>query len=215
MAGERQLPGLGLYGYWTSGSNGWGTQHSDGIRAVSALLQGKAISRTTVLPGSPTNGDIYIVRSDDGTNPNKIALRDNGAWVYLTPVEGWRIYVADEKGFVRYDGSAWASEDVSVREFTGTTDTAVLADANNIILANNASAMTGTIPPNSSVAFKVGTVLTYINKGAGVLTLAQGAGVTIHPAPAFTLVSAGQWAVLSVLKIGTDEWVLTGQTVAA
>lgn len=108
MSGERTLPGLGLSAYWTPGSNGWDTLMNSNLRTLSALTQLAVKSRTTVLPGSPTNGDIYIVRSDDGTNPNKIAVRDNGAWVYITPIAGMRAWVIDEATTYVFD-TAWAT----------------------------------------------------------------------------------------------------------
>jgi len=55
---------------------------------------------------------------------------------------------------------------------TGTTYTAVLADADTYIQFNNASAITFTIPPNSSVAFPVGTVIQMEQTGAGALSIA-------------------------------------------
>ena len=61
MAGERALPGLGLRAYWTVGSNNWEQQHDPDTRMLSVLCQAAVISRTTNLPGSPANGDIYIV----------------------------------------------------------------------------------------------------------------------------------------------------------
>lgn len=110
MAGERTLPGLGLTGFWTAGSDGWGTQNDVNLRMLSALTQAFAISQITPLPGSPTNGDIYIVPAGAGAEANKIAVRDNGAWVYLTPVEGWRVWVRDEDITVVYNGTAWQRE---------------------------------------------------------------------------------------------------------
>lgn len=106
MAGERQLPGLSLYGFWNLGS-GYKAQMDGNWLALSALSQLRAISRTTALPGSPTDGDIYIVPSGAGSNPNEIAVRDNGAWSYFVPDEGYFAYVEDEDVFVFWTGTAW------------------------------------------------------------------------------------------------------------
>jgi len=55
--------------------------------------------------------------------------------------------------------------------------TFVLADGNNtLVTLSNASANTVTIPPNSSVAFPVGTVLNFAQTGAGQTTITQGSG---------------------------------------
>ena len=108
MAGERTLPGLALTGFWDEGSNGWKDAMDANLRALSTLVQLGVISRTTSLPGSPTDGDIYIIPSGDA-DAGEIAVRDNGAWVNLAPVEGWRAWVKDDDETVVYDGSAWAA----------------------------------------------------------------------------------------------------------
>lgn len=75
--------------------------------AIWPLTDKLALSRTTPLPGTPTDGDIYIVPSDAGADANKIALRFEGAWLYLVPLEGWTAYVADTNQNVQFDGTAW------------------------------------------------------------------------------------------------------------
>jgi hypothetical protein len=104
---ERTLPGLGLTGFWDLGFDGWKDPMDVNLRLLSALVQPRAISRTTALPGSPTNGDIYIVPDGAGSNPNEIAIRDNGAWVYVVPAEGFTAYVADANENVQFNGTDW------------------------------------------------------------------------------------------------------------
>lgn len=82
-----------------------GTKSTKLKAALLPLTQKVALSRTTTLPGSPTDGDIYIVPS--GADANKVALRSEGAWIYHAPVKGWTFYVADTGENVQFDGSAW------------------------------------------------------------------------------------------------------------
>lgn len=105
MAGERTLPGLGLKGFWTPGSNGWDADMDGNLRMLSALSQLIVLARQA-LPGSPTNGQVYIITTA-GADLNKIAIRDNGAWVLFTPVTGWIAYVVGESKFVYFTGTAW------------------------------------------------------------------------------------------------------------
>ncbi len=91
---------------------------------------------------------------------------------------------------------------------TGTTYTLALTDQNSIVTMDNASANTLTVPPNSSVAFGVGTSVDIFQKGAGQTTIAAGSGVTIRT-PA-TLKLTGQYSACSLLKIATDEWFIAG-----
>lgn len=106
MAGERTLPGLGLRGFYTPGTAGYGTPLSEDLRLLSAVSQLAVSSRTTAI-SALADGTILIARTDDATNPNKVAIRDNGAWVYYTPHEGMMAYVRDEDIYVRWTGSEW------------------------------------------------------------------------------------------------------------
>jgi hypothetical protein len=97
---------------------------------------------------------------------------------------------------------------------TGTSYTLVLGDAGLQVSMNNASANTVTVPPNSSVAFPVNTVVQVYQYGAGLTTIVAGAGVTIRAFGGF-LASGGRYAVLSLRKRATDEWELSGLTASA
>ena len=57
---------------------------------------------------------------------------------------------------------------VAIQAQTGTTYTPVLADSAKLITLTNASAITLTIPPNSSVAYPTGTQLLIYQGGAGL-----------------------------------------------
>jgi hypothetical protein len=96
---------------------------------------------------------------------------------------------------------------------TGTTYTLVLSDASKYIEMNNASANALTVPPNSSVAFPIGTEITIIQTGAGATTITPGAGVTINyysNTSAATRIIKAQWSAATLIKRATDTWVLIG-----
>jgi hypothetical protein len=93
---------------------------------------------------------------------------------------------------------------------TGTTYTLVLTDVAKVVSLTNASAITLTIPTNASVAFPTGTQILLYQGGAGQVTVG-GAGVTIR-SNGTKLKLTGQYAVGGLLKVGTDEWVLFGNT---
>lgn len=95
------------------------------------------------------------------------------------------------------------------RTVSGTSDTAVLTDAGGYIRCTSASATAVTIPPNSSVAYPTGTVITYEQAGAGTVTLTPGSGVTLNSRGAL-LALAGQYAVAQVKKVATDTWTVIG-----
>lgn len=86
--------------------------------------------------------------------------------------------------------------------------TLVLADADTVIEVNSATGKTVTVPPNSSVAFPVGTVVQVCQYGAGQVTLAPGAGVTLRQASSLT--TRAQYSTVTLRKRATDEWVVGG-----
>jgi hypothetical protein len=96
---------------------------------------------------------------------------------------------------------------------TGTSYTLVSGDAGNVVSMNNASANTLTVPPNSSVAFPVGTQIDLVQLGAGQTTVAAGGGVTIR-SDAAKLKLSGQYVGATLLKLATDEWFLAGSIAA-
>ena len=86
--------------------------------------------------------------------------------------------------------------------------TLVLGDANTEVEGTKATAQTITVPPNADVAFPVGTIINVRQMGAGQITVAAGAGVTLRaPRGAKTGV---QYATVSLVKRATNEWVVGG-----
>ena len=96
---------------------------------------------------------------------------------------------------------------------TGTSYTLVLADAFKLVTMNNAAANSLTVPPNSAVAFPVGTRIDLSQDGAGQTTIAAGAGVTIRTPE--TLKLRKQWGKATLIKRATNTWDLEGNLEAA
>jgi len=70
--------------------------------------------------------------------------------------------------------------------------------------------ITATVPPNSTAAFPVGTILELCQGGAGQVTVAAGAGVTIE-CPVANQRTTGQHAGATIKKRATDTWWLEGR----
>lgn len=96
---------------------------------------------------------------------------------------------------------------------TGTTYTLALTDVAKVISLTNASAITLTVPTNSSVAFPTGTQILLYQGGAGQVTISPAGGVTVRSEGA-KLLMFDQYAVAGLLKIDTDEWVAFGNLTA-
>tara|TARA_B100000700_G_scaffold11235_2_gene11445 strand:+ start:682 stop:1284 length:603 start_codon:yes stop_codon:yes gene_type:complete len=87
--------------------------------------------------------------------------------------------------------------------------TLVLADAGKVIEMNKGSGVNLTIPPNSSVAFPVGTQIAVVQLGAGQVTIVEGSGVTTRSDGDKAKIS-GQYSSCVLIKHETDEWYILG-----
>ena len=100
----------------------------------------------------------------------------------------------------------------TINNQTGTTYTLVLSDAQKYVRMNNISPNDLTVPPNSAVAFPVGTQVD-IRQVGNTTTILSGVGVTINLED--TNVLRGTGATVTLIKVATDEWDLMGSTVTA
>jgi len=98
---------------------------------------------------------------------------------------------------------------IAINAQTGTTYTTVLTDDGKLITCSNASAISVTIPPNSSVAYGIGTQLNFAQLSTGQVTLVAGAGVTLNSAGT-KLKLAAQYAVATCVKTDTNTWFVVG-----
>ena len=86
--------------------------HNEALQLLDGLVQLSVLDRDlTAPPGSPADGDRYIVASG-GTGDwagwdQNVALWTDGAWLRLPPRTGWRAWVEDEDLLLVYDGTSW------------------------------------------------------------------------------------------------------------
>lgn len=125
--------------------------------------------------------------------------------------------ISDETGtgLLMFNSAATITQpliDYSINAQTGTSYTPVLSDAGAVITSSNASAVTVTIPPNSSVAYPIGSSITIISIGVGLTSFAQGAGVTITSTGAVSTapVLRAQHSAATAIKTATDTWRVVG-----
>ena len=72
------------------------------------------------------------------------------------------------------------------------------------------SEITLTVPPNSSVAFIIGTSINGVQAGAGQISVVAGAGVTINKPTGYNAKTRAQGAAFCLIKVATDTWDLIG-----
>ena len=97
--------------------------------------------------------------------------------------------------------AAFNQADINVQ--TGTTYPFVLTDQGKLVTANNASAQTYTIPTYATVAYPVGTVITVLSLGAGLVTVVGASGVTLNPSSA----TLSQYEAASLVNIANNSWI--------
>jgi Protein of unknown function (DUF2793) len=110
--------------------------HNEALRLLDGLVQLSVLDRDlTSPPGSPTDGDRYIVASGStgdwaGWDLN-VALWTEGAWLRLPPRTGWRAWVEDEGVLLVYDGSSWIGITPTTLQNTALLGVGTTADASN------------------------------------------------------------------------------------
>jgi len=86
--------------------------------------------------------------------------------------------------------------------------TLVLADAGKLIRCTKATSMTILIPTNATQAYSIGQRVDIMQYGAGQVTVSPDTGVTLRSTPTNKL--RATYSTASIIKIGTNEWVLAG-----
>jgi hypothetical protein len=97
----------------------------------------------------------------------------------------------------------------AVRTQSGTTYTLVLGDAGDYIQTTSTTAVTITVPPQSSVAWAADTEIYFEQNNTGQITIAAGSGVTINSSE--TLKSFARYSVIALKRVAENVWTLTGE----
>jgi ribosomal protein uS17 len=93
-----------------------------------------------------------------------------------------------------------------------TSYTAILTDEGNVIEMDSASANSVTIPPNSSVAFRIGSSIDVFQKGTGQTSIVAGAGVTVLNTPGLKF--RDRYSMATLIKRDTNTWIVSGDLTA-
>ena len=105
--------------------------------------------------------------------------------------------------------TAWSSPlEITLNAQSGTSYTTVLSDSGKLVEMSNSSANTLTVPLNSSVPYAIGSQINILQTGTGQTTVTATGGVTINATPGLKL--RAQWSSATLIKRGTDTWVLVG-----
>lgn len=96
---------------------------------------------------------------------------------------------------------------------SGTTYTLALSDADNTqVETTSSSAVTITVPANSTVAFPIGSQINIAQIGSGQITIVGAGGVTVNGTPGLKF--RAQYSTAVLIKRGSDSWLLAGDLTA-
>jgi len=122
-------------------------------------------------------------------------------------------------GFPAITGDIFTAADYNgLVQFTlnaqsGATYTVANTDIYQVLVqATNASTKTITIAPDSTLTSAgVGTAITFLNSGAGLLTFAAGSGVTIVSAGSVAAApTLAQYKTAVAIRISANSWTIVG-----
>lgn len=157
--------------------------HNTALRRLDALVQATVIDKDLfVPPGAPSDGDTYIVGVTDSTSgdwegqDDNIAYYQSSGWIFLTPSEGWSVYVQDEaKTYTFLSASeGWA---IMVGDFVELDDTPsnyASGDSGKVLAVNGAEDGIEFIDPVNTVLDLTDAPNTYSNQAEKMLVVNSG-----------------------------------------
>ena len=178
-------------------------------------IGGNTVISGTLTIGSEGSGHDVTFHSDTASDAlvwdssaESLTITGTNAQTALAVADGNATFADD----VTVTGTVTAGAVVAplaINAQSGTTYTFVIADAGKLVTSDNGSAQAFTVPPNSSVAFVVGSQIIVQNINTANCTLAEGSGVTINSKDSNKEID-GRYAAATLIKTATDAWSLIG-----
>jgi hypothetical protein len=105
-----------------------------------------------------------------------------------------------------FDGTSISGFDATINDQTGTAYTLLASDNGKVVVLDNASAVTVTVPSGLGAGFNC----SFVQKGAGQVTFSA-SSTTINNRQSHTKINA-QYGVASIVAYASDVFVLAGDT---
>ena len=168
------------------------------------------ISDLTALGTTAPNDGILPITDVTGTpTTKKVTVANLMAAAPVQSVAGRTGTVTISAGDLtdgNFDGEAILGFDASINDQTGTAYTLLASDNGKVVVLNNASAVTVTVPSGLGVGFNC----SFVQKGAGQVSFSA-SSTTIYNRQSHTKINA-QYGVASLLAYAADTFVLAGDT---
>jgi hypothetical protein len=121
-----------------------------------------------------------------------------------------QLYITSSSQFALLNRNPIATATVLINAQAGTTFTPGLTDAGKLVTASNASPISLTIPTDASVNFPIGTQILVMQLLAGQVTVSAVTPGTTTVSSKNGTKTSGQYAVISLIKVAANIWVVGG-----
>ncbi len=194
-------PNLSLNYGWEYEEDYWNEGMDDNLKKIGAILHLTIDSFVSALPGSPTDGDRYVLTS--GTHADDIAVRVAGVWEYYTPSVGWELFESTSQTKYVFTSSGWIVTPTFKVNTQSSTSYTILDsdnDGKTYIRMTNSSANT------VQIETLLTNPLSVSQRGSGATTLVAGSGVTLNGSLTFT----AQHQTKTIMPIGSGVYDVVG-----
>jgi hypothetical protein len=184
-----------------------------GTDVISVIAAYQRASGATLGTNTFGSRQTYAVNN---TTQNPISFSTAAATLLSTRALGaleWdntQLYITSSTQFTALNRNAIATATVLINAQTGTTFTPGLTDAGKLVTASNPAAISLTIPTDATVDFPIGTQLLVMQLGAGQVTVSAVTPETTTIISRSGTKTAGQYALISLIKVAANQWVVGG-----
>ena len=190
------------------------------LTALGTTAPNDAVLPITDVTGTPTTKKVTVTNLMAAAPVQSVAGRTGSVTLSNSDISGLgdaatkTVGTADTNvlavasGTVDLGGNKLEDFDASINDQTGTAYTLVAGDNGKVVVLNNASAVTVTVPSGLGAGFNC----SFIQKGAGQVSFDDNSGATsINNRQSHTKIAA-QYGVATLVAYAADTFVLAGDT---
>jgi hypothetical protein len=172
------------------------------LSAVAAYILSLPLTATTLADDSVTN----VKMADNSVSTSELV---NSC---ITPAK-LSASIVNPYGGLKVDSVSGLSVETKIHPDITTSSTLGLSASNRIVGVNSATAITISVPADSTTNYDIGTNIVVYQKGAGQVTLSAAAGVTMLSNSSKVKLT-GQYSSAALFKLASNSWLLGGDLTA-
>lgn len=194
---------------WTAASRTLTLQRTGTLPDLTAVIDYSFLGLTDTPTGYSGSSGMAVKVNAAGTGL-EFAAAGGGTFISLSDTPTGFTNASGMVVAVNSSGTALEFTDIPVNHLqiktvTGTTYTLILSDDSKYMRCNNATGVVVTVPLHSSVSFDEGAVISFIQIGAGVVSVTgETTGVTLNAYDGLS--TYGQYAGMQIIKVSDNVW---------